>query len=187
MYGPLGTAACRSVVAELGGFEKARGKAYGTGAIANFSTTEDRHREMALALDADGRWKVLFVDEGTPSALGTRPSPLFSVNVRAVLRSLQSGDCDTFLRLSSRTIGLGVGADPAVCRRVSDLPFHRELVDGQSARPTPLGGNADLAFYGVSTAPGRYYTLVMARQSPGAGGVAPSAERFVLVAVAAAQ
>lgn len=187
MYGPLGAAGCRSVVAELGGFEQARGKAYGTGAIANFTTAEGQHREMALAVDSDGRWKVLFVDEGAPSPLGTRSSPLFSLNVRAVLRALGSGDCDTFLRLASRSIGLAVGADAAVCRRVSDLTFRRELVENSAARPTPLGGNANLAFYALSTAPGRYYTLVMAQQRPGTGGAPSGAERFVLVAVAPAQ
>ncbi|HEY8866435.1 MAG TPA: hypothetical protein VIM22_05835, partial [Solirubrobacteraceae bacterium] len=78
-----------------------------------------------------------------------------------------------------RAIGLGVGSDERVCRRVSDVPFRRELLEDKAARPVPLGGNGFVAFYKLRTTPTSYYTMVLTRVGPQAGSAQPA--RYVLV------
>jgi hypothetical protein len=132
---------------------------------------------MVLALDGDGTYRIAFVTDVPRTAVGTPKAAAFDGNATAVVRALQSGDCSAFLRLASRSLGLGVGSDEEVCRRVTDVPFRRELVSNRGARPVPLGGNAQVAFYKLRTRPDAYYTLVMLAEShPG-----KAAPRYMLV------
>jgi hypothetical protein len=177
-YGQVSNDACRAVKAELGGFRDPNGAAYGTGAGVDFQTVSGQNRLAALVLDADRTFRLDFVmDVAQPTADTPKP-PEFDRNAEAVVRALQIGNCDAFLRLASRNVGLGVGSDEEVCRRVSEVPFRRELVDNRGASPKPLGGNGWLAFYKLRTRPDAYYTMVMAREDPTTAGARP---RYVLV------
>lgn len=177
-YGDVSRDACNAVKAEIDGFRDARGAAYETGAAIDFETAAGQHRTVALVLDADRTYRIDFVMDVPGRTVGSEKPGVFDRNARAAVRAMQSGDCDAFLRLTARTIGLGVGPDQEVCRRVSEVPFRRELVENRRARPVPLGGNAWLAFYKLRTRRDAYYTLVMAREDPARGGGTP---RYVLV------
>jgi hypothetical protein len=177
-YGDVSQDACDAVKAEIDGFRSPRGAAYKTGAAIDYETTAGQHRTAAMVLDSDRTYRVDFVIDVPGPTVATPRAGAFDRNAQAVVRAMQSGDCDAFLRLTARTIGLGVGPDAEVCRRVSDVPVRRELVANRSARPVPLGGNAWLAFYKLRTRPDAYYTLVMAREDTGGRG---AASRYVLV------
>jgi hypothetical protein len=175
-YGELPSAACEAVKAALDGFQDPRGASYKTGAVVDYRTLMGSRRVMVLALDSDRTYRLDFVSGVRQQTVGTPKPAAFDVNAQAVVRAMQSGDCDAFLRLVSRTKGLGVGPDEEVCRRVSDVAFRRELVERPATRPVALGGNSQVAFYKVRTGPDAYYTMIMERE-PGPGGSA----RYVLV------
>lgn len=163
IYGTISDAACASVRAELGAFRNPRGQTYGTGAVIEYSAGGDRRKVMALALDADRRFHVAFIEDARGSAIGTPPPAESNADASTVVRAMRSGDCDTFLRYVDRSIGLGTGSDELVCRRVSSEPVRRELQDYRAAHPVAMGGNAKLAFYKLRTSPTRYYTMIMVR------------------------
>lgn len=177
-YGDVSEDACRAVKAEVDGFRDPRGAAYRTGAAIDFQTAAGRHRTAALALDADRTYRIVFVMDVPDRTVATPKPAAFDRGALAVVRAMQSGDCDAFLRLVTRTAGLGVGPDAEVCRRVSDVPFRRELAANRHARPVPLGGNAWLGFYKLRPRRGAYYTMIVAREDPTPGGGAP---RYLLV------
>jgi hypothetical protein len=182
-YGDISNPACAAVKAEIDGFRDPRAKRYGTGAVIDYRTFGGGHRLMALALGPDRTFRLLFVLDVPQTSTSTAKPPGFDRDARAVVGAMQTGDCDAFLRLADRSMGLGVGPDEEVCRRVSEVPFRRELVDDRAARPVPLGGNGFVAFYKLRTAPETYYTMVMDRpqQGPVRG------PRYVLVNAFAAQ
>ena len=173
MYGTPGESSCRSVKAELGAFQDPVGRAYGTGAVIDYSAVTGRRRLMALALDSDRRFRVAFIEDAASPSIGTPRPPQSDAAASAAVLSMQTGDCDTFLRYVDRGMGLGTGSDAQMCHRVSDDPFRRELVANRSARPVALGGNSQVAFYKVRTAPDRYYTMIMVRRPAGGPSGAP--------------
>jgi hypothetical protein len=181
-YGELSEKACEAVKTQIDGFRDPKGRAFKTGAAIDYRTSGGRDRMMALALDPDRTYKIAFIaDVPGPTLVSEKPAA-FDRNGRAVVAALRAGNCDAFLRLVSRTEGLGVGPDEEVCTRVSDIPWRRELLSTPSARPVPLGGTGWLAFYKLRTAPDAYYTMIMARaQSPG------GTPRYVLVNAFSAQ
>jgi hypothetical protein len=181
-YGDISDAACRAVKAEIDGFRDPQGQRYGTGAVIDYRTFTGKHRAMALVLDSDRTFRLDFIVDVPDTTTGTAKPAGFDRAAGEVVRAMQSGDCNAFLRLVDRGEGLGVGPDQEVCRRVSDVPFRRELVGNQSARPVPLGGNAYLAFYKLRTSPEAYYTLVMHRVSSAVGS-----PRYALVNALPAQ
>jgi hypothetical protein len=175
-YGDISDVACRAVKSDVDGFRDTDGKRYGTGAVIDYRTFTGKHRAMALVLDPDRTFRLDFIVDVPDATIGTAKPAAFDSAAREVVRAMQTGDCGAFLRLVDRGEGLGVGPDQEVCRRVSDVPFRRELVANQSARPVPLGGNAYLAFYKLRTSPDAYYTMVMHRVSSSVGP-----PRYVLV------
>ena len=168
-YGNVSDVACRAVKAQFDGFQHPEAKRYGTGAVIDYTTFTGQHRAIALALDADRTFRLDFVLDVPDATIGTAKPAAFDRAAGEVIRAMQTGNCDAFLRLVDRDEGFGVGPDEEVCRRVSDLPFRRELVANPRARPAALGGNAYLAFYKVRTSPEAYYTMVMARVTDRAG------------------
>ena len=181
-YGDVSDVACRAVKAEIDGFHDPAGQRYGTGAAIDYTTFTGQHRAMALVLDADRSFRLDFVVNVPDATIGTAKPAAFDRSARAVVRAMQTGNCDAFLRLVDRREGLGVGPDEEVCRRVSDLPFRRELVANPRAGPVSLGGNGYLAFYKLRTSPEAYYTMVMDRVTDRAG-----LRRYVLVNALPAQ
>jgi hypothetical protein len=162
-YGDVSDASCRAIRAQIDGFQDPRGTAFKTGAAVSYRTATGRRRVIALALDADRTYRIAFIDDVPGQPIGTAKPGAFDRNARAVVKAMRDGDCDAFLTLVSRTDGLGVGPDEEVCRRVSDVPFRRELVGNPRAEPVPLGGNSAVAFYKLRTRPDAYYTMIMAR------------------------
>jgi hypothetical protein len=181
-YGDVSDVACRAVKAQIDGFSDPEAKRYGTGAVIDYTTLTGQHRALALVLDADRTFRLDFVLDVPDATIGTAKPAGFDRAAREVVRAMQAGNCDAFLRLVDRDEGVGIGPDEEVCRRVSDLPFRRELVANQRARPVPLGGNTDLAFYKLRTSPEAYYTMVMDRVVDRAGR-----RRYVLVNALPAQ
>lgn len=176
-YGEISQASCEAVRADIDGFQDPHGKTYKTGAALYYRTATGRHRVIALALDADRTYRIALIEDVPGKGTGAGRPDAFDRNAQAVVTAMRSGNCDAFLLLVSRTDGLGVGKDETVCRRVSDVPFRRELLTNTSARPVPLGGDGDLSFFKLRTAPDAYYTMIMAREVPRAGGQS----RYVLL------
>jgi hypothetical protein len=176
-YGDVSDATCEAVRTQIDGFRDPHGATYKTGAVIDYDTLSGQRRMMVLALDGDGTYRVAFITDVPRATIGTPKPGAFDRNATAVVRAMQAGDCTAFLRLVSRSVGLGVGPDEEVCRRVTDVPFRRELVSNGGARPVPLGGNANVAFYKLRTRPDAYYTLIMLAEPP-RGGQPP---RYVLV------
>jgi hypothetical protein len=182
MYGEISDVSCRLVRAQIDGFEEPRGAEHRTGAAIEYTTASERRRLMAFALDSDRTYRLAFIEDVPGPAVGTEKPEAFDRAARQVVAALRRGDCDAFLRLVSRTTGLGVGRDRQVCRRVSDAPWRLDLLSNRRAAATPLGGNSRLAFYKLRTARDAYYTMVMERVDPPRGG----RPRYVLVTVAPA-
>jgi hypothetical protein len=176
-YGTISEASCQAVKAQIDGFQDPQGAAYKTGAAITYRTTTGRRRLIALALDADRTYRIAFIDDIAGEPIGTQQPAAFNRAAGAVVRAMRDGNCDAFLKLVSRTDGLGVGPDEEVCRRVSDTPFRRELIGNPRVRPVPLGGNSQVAFYKLRTRPDAYYTMIMSLAEAPAGG----RPRYVLV------
>ena len=176
-YGEISNASCEAVKADIDGFQDPHGTAYKTGAALYYRTATGRRRVIALALDADRTYRIAFIEDVPGKAAGAGRPAAFARNAQALVAAMRAGNCDGFLPLVSRTNGLGVGNDETVCKRVSDVPFRRELLTNSSATPVALGGDGDVAFFKLRTRPDAYYTMVMAREVPRAGG----APRYVLV------
>jgi hypothetical protein len=181
-YGTVSDVACRAVKAQLDGFRNPEAKRYGAGAVIDYTTFTGAHRAVLLALDADRTFRVDFVVDVPDATIGTARPAGFDRAAGEVVRAMQAGNCDAFLRLVDRAEGLGVGPDREVCARVSNVPFRRELVANPQARPVPLGGNSQLAFYKLRTSPDAYYTMVMRQVTDRAG-----LTRYVLVNALPAQ
>ena len=177
-YGEMSDAACEAVKAQIDGFQDPRGAAYKTGAAVYYRTATGKRRLIALALDADRTYRIAFIRDVPDKTAGGGPQS-FNRSAQAVVRAMRDGDCDAYLPLVSRSDSLGVGNDEQVCRRASDLPYRRELIGNPAARPVPLGGDGQVAFFKLRTRPDAYYTMIMARQEPRAGGQ----PRYVLVTV----
>ncbi|MDQ6915346.1 MAG: hypothetical protein M3155_05990, partial [Actinomycetota bacterium] len=160
-YGQVSDVSCRAVKAQIDGFRNPAAQRYGTGAVIDYTTFTGRHRAIALVLDPDRTFRLDFVIDVPDATIGTAKPAGFDRAAGEVVRAMQTGNCDAFLRLVDRAEGLGVGSDREVCQRVSGVPFRRELVANPSARPVPLGGNSQLAFYKLRTSPDAYYTMVM--------------------------
>jgi hypothetical protein len=162
-YGAISDVSCRAVQDQLGDVGNARGAAYKTGAVIDYQSGSGPRRVAILALDSDRRYHLALIEDVPDSTVGSQLGPTARANAATVVRSLRAGDCDAFLRLVYRETALGMGTSEQICRRVSDVPFRRELVANPAAQPVLLGGNAHVAFFKLRTAPTSYYTMVMFR------------------------
>jgi hypothetical protein len=177
-YGELSDASCQSVKLELGAFRDPVGRVYRTGGVIEYDSAPGQLKRMALALDVDRLFKVAFIEDASSRSLATPRAAAFDAAAARVIGAIRSGDCDTFLRYVDRSIGLGTGTDQQVCQRVGGEPFRRELAANRLARPVPLGGTSQIAFYKVRTARVRYWTMIMVRRESSAGA---GRARYVLV------
>jgi hypothetical protein len=158
--------ACTYVRKSLGTFKSPRGMAYGSAAEIDAGTGYAIPATVVLALDGDGRFHIVFV-EFNYGSIGSKPNPVFTKNARAAVAAIRTGDCGGFLKVAYRAFGLGGGSDSAVCSRLPGNSLHRALAADPKAKLKNLGGNSLHAFYGIS-AGGRYWTIVMAQQTPSA-------------------
>jgi hypothetical protein len=175
-YGTITDLACRAIQAQLAGFHGAQATTHGLGALVTYKDANDQLHTAVLALDADRRYRLVYIDDGDGTA--ANPGPTFAATASGVIAALRDGDCNALLRDLDRRIGLGVGQDREVCRNVGASLLRREILGTSAARPRALGGNGRVAFFELRSAPGRYYTLVLRR--PAAGG-STATPRVVLV------
>lgn len=150
----------------LGTFKSPRGLAYGSAGEIDAGSGYAIPATVVLALDGDGKFHIAFV-EFNYGSIGSKPNPVFTRNARAAIAAIRAADCGGFLKVAYRGFGLGGGRDTAVCARLPGNALHRALAADPQAKLRNLGGNTLHAFYGISAA-GRYWTIVMAQQTPSA-------------------
>jgi hypothetical protein len=155
---------CTYLRKSLGTFKSPRGLAYGSAAEIDAGTGYAIPATVVLALDNDGLFHVVFV-EFNYGSIGSKPNPVFTKNARAAIAAIRTADCGGFLKVAYRSYGLGGGSDSAVCSRLPGNSLHRALAADPTAKLKNLGGNTLHAFYGISSG-GRYWTVVMAQQTP---------------------
>ncbi len=165
-YGPVKAPGCAYLRKGFGTFKSPRGQAYGTAAEIDAGTGYAEPATTVLALDADGRFHVVFI-QFEYGSIGSKPNPGFDRNVRLAIAALRRADCTAFLKVAFRGFGLGGGPETAVCPRLPRNSLHLALAADPSTKLVKLGGNSLYAFYGLSAA-GRYWTVVMAQQPPSA-------------------
>lgn len=161
---PLDDRACREQRRRLGAFRGPRAASYGSGAVIDFRTADGQHRTAVLALDANRRYRLLFVLNLPRATVGTRPSPRFDRAARATTQALFLSDCTRFTGLVHREVGIGTASPEEVCERLPLLGVAEALRGHPRTRARPLGGNRYLAFYGLRTSAHQHHTMVMARQ-----------------------
>jgi hypothetical protein len=137
--------------------------AYPGGGIIDYAVGP-RTLAAILIVDSDRLYHITLLDPfvGKPS-VGTSFAPQFDAAARKAVTALTHRDCQGFLAVVSRQIGLGKLGPKHLC----PLPKNPFSVIGSrfpSAKPRRLGGNADFAFYSYGT-PGINYTLLFARES----------------------
>jgi hypothetical protein len=165
-YGKVKKAGCTYLRKGLGTFKAPRGVAYGTAAEIDAGTGYAQPATTVLALDADRRFHVVFIQFDYGS-IGSKPNPGFDRNVQLAIAAIRRADCTAFVKVAFRGFGLGGGPETAVCARLPKNSLHKALAADPHAKLVKLGGNTQYAFYGL-TVGGRYYTVVMANQPPSA-------------------
>ncbi len=165
-YGKVTSRGCTYLRKGFGTFKAPHGLAYGTAAEIDAGTGYAIPATTVLALDADGRFHVVFI-QFEYGSIGSKPSAGFDRNVRLAIDAIRRADCAAFVKVAFRTFGLGGGQDTAVCARLPRNSLHQALAADPNARLVKLGGDSQYAFYGL-TAAGRYWTVVMAQQPPSA-------------------
>jgi hypothetical protein len=163
-YGNVRATGCTYLRKGFGTFKSPRGQVYGTAAEIDAGTGYAEPATTVLALDADGRFHVVFI-QFEYGSIGSKPNPGFDRNVRLAIGALRRADCPAFVRVAFRRFGLGGGPEAAVCPRLPRNSLHAALAADPHATLVKLGGNSLYAFYGL-TAGGRYWTVVMAQQPP---------------------
>jgi hypothetical protein len=178
-YGTVTETACRAIQAQLTGFHSPHAQTYGLGALVSYQDANDRPRTAVFALDADRRYRLVYIETGGGPGAGNAPGPAFASTATSVIAALRDGDCDALLRAIDRGVGLGVGPDRKVCMDIGASLLRREILDSSTVKTKLLGGTGQVAFVQLHSAPGRYYTMVLRRIAPAAGSSAPA--RTVLV------
>ena len=165
-YGKISSAGCRYLRQGFGTFKSPRGKQYGTGAVIDHATGYATPGTTVLALDADGKFHVVFIDF-TYGSIGTKPDRAFDLNAKLAVDAIRRDDCPDFLKVAYRKFGLGGGSDASVCRRLASTSLHAVLAADPAAKPVKLGGNSLFAFYRLDAGE-QVFTIVMAQQAPSA-------------------
>jgi hypothetical protein len=165
-YGTVKAPGCAYLRKGFGTFKSPHGLAYGTAAEIDAGTGYAEPATTVLALDADRRFHVVFI-QFEYGSIGSKPNPGFDRNVRLAIAAIRRADCAAFVKVAFRGFGLGGGPETAVCPRLPKNSLHLALAADPNATLVKLGGNSLYAFYGL-TAAGRYWTVVMAQQPPSA-------------------
>lgn len=161
----LNSAARCAYLRRLADLEVAGADSYGdAGAVIDYRSKTGDYNTI-LIRDSDGRYHIAFFDPfGAPNSVGTRYAKGFDKAAHRTLEAFEHRDCDAFLAVASRRLGLGRTDEATVCDYVKDNPISRQLEDFPNAEYKSSGGNADYAFYTLAT-PATHWTLVFARQT----------------------
>jgi hypothetical protein len=169
--GGLGKSSC-DYVKQIGAFKgPLASKEYGTGGAIDYYDPDGTYDPaVVMVVGDDSKWHIAYIDtpggvvESTKSLLGSAKKD-FDRSAEQAVDALRTGNCKEFLGVAYRSFGIGGGSDADVCKRLPSSPVATALKDDPQAKPVPLGGNSNNAFYGLSTSDG-YFTIVEAQQPP---------------------
>jgi hypothetical protein len=146
-------------------FKVVRKAAFGTGGVVDFTDTEaPRGGTYVVALNPARRFSIIFPLLLGRRSVGTRPRNLraFDAAVAAYLAAIRSRNCDLYFNYSLTRPGVGKRQDCAEAFNPRSR-IRPELAADRAAKPRRYGGTADFVFYGLSSKPNHYRTLVVVR------------------------
>ena len=158
------TARCESLqgLAEL---QPAGGASYGDAAVIDYSLGI-RTMSLVLVRQPDGLLHVAFPDYLVPtSSVGSRYAHQFDGAARRAVKAMRTHRCGAFRANASRELGPGSLSKADACDFVDNNPIANVFASYEEASIDRLGGNRNFGFFGIS-APGGYFTLVFAHETP---------------------
>ncbi len=170
-YGPNKAALCSDLFRQLTTLPAdAPVVLHGTGAVVDFVDRNDVPRALVLATDTNDRLRIVLVTtkKGSADPARARHAPAVA---RRGLRAIAAGDCTGFLRVASRSSGIGDAPGEEVCVALANLSVVPYLHSDPAARPESQGGDGWLAFHvlrvGRTTSSLRgVFTIITQRTSP---------------------
>jgi hypothetical protein len=125
-----------------------------------------RTLSVILVRDQDGALRVATPDYflADPS-VGTKVAPQFDQAALKAVNALRTHDCTLFLRYASQELGPASVGKKEACDFAKNNPVADVFGIYSQANVQRLGGNANIAFYGIGT-PYTYYTLVFTKETP---------------------
>jgi len=156
---------CQQFHTRLAGMVEPHAKRYGTGMVIEYTTLAGSHRAAVMALDGTLAFRLVLIVDISARTIGTPRPKAFDKAARRATDAIAKQDCDAFLRVATRSVGVGAGSREAACARLPKLGVTQELLSHPGVRPEALGGNRAFAFYGMRFAPGAYDTMVMLREA----------------------
>lgn len=160
-------AGCKMVQARLDGAEVDGTDTYDDSAAVIDFTRGARITTALMVVDRTGRYKLAqlngFLGEKTA---GTKLAPEFDKAAKTVTKAFADNDCKAFRENASALLGPGNTrrSDKLVCAYVKAGPVARLLKENPKAKPELMGGNSQVAFYGLSSDT-LFLTMLMTRQS----------------------
>ncbi|MGD9735263.1 MAG: hypothetical protein AB7V58_06595 [Solirubrobacterales bacterium] len=132
---------------------------FGTGGIVDFKDKQAPKGATALVgLDQSGRYGLMYTPISGKREVGTKPKRLAASDsgVYAYIGALRGKDCDAYFR-NALTFTQNKAKE---CHEAFTSPVQGELAADPDATPVRFGGVADFVFYGLSTEPDGYRTIV---------------------------
>ena len=158
------TARCESLQA-LAELQPTGAASYGSAAVIDYSLGI-RTMTLVLLRQPDGLFHVAFPDYFVArSSAGTRYAHQFDLAAQRAVKALRIHDCAAFVANAVREFGPGSLSKAVACDYVDDNPVAAVFGSYQEASIDRLGGNRNFGFFGIS-APGGYFTLVFAHETP---------------------
>ena len=138
---------------------------YKGGAVIDYALGV-RTLSVILVRDQDGALRVATPDYflADPS-VGTNFAPQFDQAALKTVNALRTHDCGLFLRYASQELGPATAGKKAACDFANKNPVADVFGSYPEAKVQRLGGNANIAFYGVGS-PYAYFTLVFTKETP---------------------
>jgi hypothetical protein len=139
---------------------------YKGGAVIDYALGV-RTLSVILVRDQDGALRVATPDYflADPS-VGTKLAPQFDQAALKTVNALRTHDCALFLRYASQELGPASVGRKQACDFANKNPVADVFGSYPQAKLQRLGGNANVAFYGIGT-PYTYYTLVFTKETSG--------------------
>ena len=157
-------ARCESLQA-LAELQPTGAASYGSAAVIDYSLGI-RTMTLVLLRQPDGFFHVAFPDYFVAqSSAGTRYAHQFDRAAQRAVKALRVHDCEAFVANAVREFGPGSLSKADTCDYVDDNPVAAVFSSYQEASIDRLGGNRNFGFFGIS-APGGYFTLVFAHETP---------------------
>jgi hypothetical protein len=138
---------------------------YGAGGVIDYSLGI-RTMSLVLVRQDDGLFHVAFPDYFVATrSVGTKYAPGFDAAAKRAVKALRIHRCGLFRANANRELGPGALDRAEACNFVADNPVAATFSSYPEASIDRLGGNQNFAFFGIS-APGGYFTLVFAHETP---------------------